>query len=113
MQGKFSSLTKRNGAYVAGIGFEPSVNMLMLLDVLGQTEVLVAVLASQLLLQVVLLVVTLQAELSLEYLAALQHVALKKLFVVLLLLAVHFIVIIMVVRFHLSGLLDLIKLEID
>ena len=77
MQGKFSSLTKRNGAHVTAVRFEPSVNMFVLFDVLGQTEVLVAVLARQLFLQVVLVVVPLQAELSLERLAALQHVALE------------------------------------
>jgi len=99
VQGKFSSLTKRNGAHVTAVRLASSVNVFVLFDVLGQTEVLVAVLARQLFFQVVLVVVPLQAELSLENLATVKHVALEELFAVVLLLVAFFFFIIFIFLF--------------
>ena len=80
---ELTTLPELERAEVAGIWFQACMCVLVLLQVLGKTEVLWAILALETLLLVMLLVVSLEREFSLECRLAAEHVTDEELLILL------------------------------
>ena len=83
VMGELTALSELERAEVAGIRFQACMCVLVLLQVLGKTEVLRTILALETLLLVMLLIVSFERELCLECRLAAEHITDEELLILL------------------------------